>query len=358
MPVENLSLVERSRSLYTKTYATVLSALAYGIVLMLSANCYRAISAMAKRNGSSPRCLKTRILRVYTTFMLLASTLAVIQTVYSFIMKLRRSTGFDYESSFFSHGFTSPLALPFAIWGADGFMTWRCLILYSGISRKRYILLRMFLGFLGLLTFTSGLLLLITSITYQVGTLFLIPFFILENITLTGLIIARIIRHQAAIEPLLGQGNRPTYSWIMGMCVESCILIVTFPSAWLIYIFTDGYMAQIVASNLPHICVIAALMLVSRVANGIEIKYEESLKESQLERVVEEGLSRLGLSDSTSNPASFPTSTTGSVVLPAVLENGVQQPHSGSCLDEDGFRRHEVSVEPGLTSPPSRDLPV
>jgi len=81
------------------------------------------------------------------------------------------------------------------------------------------------------------------------------PIYMLENITLTSLIVCRIIYHQSKLGPTVGHVNSRAYAWIMETCIESCALIVTFPMLWLIIIFSDGYAAQILASILPHICV-------------------------------------------------------------------------------------------------------
>lgn len=100
--------------------ANIISALAYGGVLILFSACVWALHNAARSKTS----IRIRpFLYVYIMFMFSMSTMAFIQeTIYT--TKVIRNdiypTGPDLVTYLTSLG--EPLPLPFTIWGADGFM--------------------------------------------------------------------------------------------------------------------------------------------------------------------------------------------------------------------------------------------
>jgi len=61
------------------------------------------------------------------------------------------------------------------------------------------------------------------------GDLFLPTFAaitVLVNISFTGLIVYRLLRHQSRVRKLLGDDYGSPYNTLIGICVESCALIV------------------------------------------------------------------------------------------------------------------------------------
>ncbi|KAF9546247.1 hypothetical protein CPC08DRAFT_379531 [Agrocybe pediades] len=99
----------------------------------------------------------------------------------------------------------------------------------------------------------------------------MIPFSVFANVTLTSLIVGRILYHRRSLGNLMGSGHASMYTWIVSICIESCVLILVFETMCLVLIFTNDIGAEIIMSILPHIFVISALLLVYRVAEGREV---------------------------------------------------------------------------------------
>jgi len=139
------------RDLIVRPYLKVLflsaifSATAYGIVVVLSGNCFHLL--LKKRDIYSNRM--RIILLIYVIVMLLCSSWRLIGMIYSF-MNILTSTS-RYTSLYLYRSFGVPIIL--IVWGADGFMVsiliicqkqrftmqlqiWRCLVLYQDASRS------------------------------------------------------------------------------------------------------------------------------------------------------------------------------------------------------------------------------
>jgi len=95
---------------------------------------------------------------------------------------------------------------------------WDLWVRQSGQYRK-YALLTGYLA--------SGVLLIVFILLG--GDLFLPTFAaitVLVNISFTGLIVYRLLRHQSRVRKLLGDDYGSPYNTLIGICVESCALIV------------------------------------------------------------------------------------------------------------------------------------
>ena len=117
------------------------SAIAYGIVLVLSGNCFHLL---LKKRDIYPNHMRM-ILLIYVIAMLLSSTWNLVGSIYTVMSYLSsKDIGLIYRS----------LEVPIIVttWGADGFMVripiihqeqcftmqlqiWRCLVLYQNASR-------------------------------------------------------------------------------------------------------------------------------------------------------------------------------------------------------------------------------
>ena len=102
---------------------TIISAIAYGIVIVLSGNCFLLL---LKKRGIYSNRMRLFLL-IYVTVMLLFSTLAIIQSIWGITLlifwqdvDLPRLVG------------ASPATLPLTIWGADGFMVSIILLRHHG----------------------------------------------------------------------------------------------------------------------------------------------------------------------------------------------------------------------------------
>jgi hypothetical protein len=136
---------------------TIFSATAYGIVIILSGNCFHLLHK--KRGIYSNR---TRIiLLIYIIFMLLCSTWSLLQSVLLTMAIITKKI--PTFLLFFQ------LEFPLAMWGADGFMVriliihqeqsftmqlqiWRCLVLYQNVSRGLRVVI---IVLLSVISFTS-----------------------------------------------------------------------------------------------------------------------------------------------------------------------------------------------------------
>ncbi|KAF8880823.1 hypothetical protein CPB84DRAFT_1792317 [Gymnopilus junonius] len=177
--------------------------------------------------------------------------------------------------------------------GADGFMLWRCIVLYQGIGPIKYLILTVVLGVLGLTSLAIGIAFFVVAGIYQtqqgksvlpfVPDSLALPFqnskqsaissFVMfcttfVNLTLTSLIFFRLLYYQRFISKTLGTAHASPYTRVITMCVESCALIVVISTTNIVMIISNhvGYLIPFML--LPHICVLSPLLIVYRVAIG------------------------------------------------------------------------------------------
>ena len=123
--------------------SAIFSAIAYGIVVVLSGNCF---DLLLKKRDIYPN--RTRIiLSIYVIVMLLSSTWRIIGSIY---MVMDDFSSKDISLSLYC---SSGVPINVIIWGVDGFMVriliiwhepkftmqlqiWRCLLLYQDVSRS------------------------------------------------------------------------------------------------------------------------------------------------------------------------------------------------------------------------------
>ena len=157
--------------------SAIFSAIAYGIVLVLSGNCFHLL---LKKQDIYPNRMRM-ILCIYVVVMLLSSTWNVIGSIWRPMGSLTSK----YPSYHLYLSFGMPITV--IVWGADGFMVrillicqeqrfimqlqvWRCLVLYQHVSRGLrlgIIILLSFLSFASFgrpISFPFGLLIKIFSI--------------------------------------------------------------------------------------------------------------------------------------------------------------------------------------------------
>ncbi|KDR70444.1 hypothetical protein GALMADRAFT_144738 [Galerina marginata CBS 339.88] len=262
---------------------TVVSAILYGIVLGLFTTCFRLIFE-AKHNQKYSRGTQ-RFLFSYLISMVLLATFTIGAEMYYLY-----STLFQ-PGEIFLGGNTvtilsggNPLSLPFTIWGADGFMVWRCLVLYGGVSHVVWIAVVAVLALLSIVSFSTGILFFFTgplesSLAWEnplpliewlgsgTGTTSLpITFTPIVNIGLAALIVGRILYHQRYIQKTLGVEHGSAYTRIMAMCAVY-IGALFCPGAvngssrlYPVHVFLK--------LAFPQICVISPFLIIVRVAQG------------------------------------------------------------------------------------------
>ena len=146
--------------LKVELFSAFFTAIAYGIVVVLSANCFHLL--LKKRDIYRNRM--RIILLIYVIIMLLSSTWKQIGSICILMNNLTsKSIGI-----FFYRSFGVPMII--TTWGADGFMVriliicqeqrftmklkiWRCLVLYQDVSRGLRVGIIVLFSFLSLASF-------------------------------------------------------------------------------------------------------------------------------------------------------------------------------------------------------------
>jgi hypothetical protein len=133
-----------SRYLNDNFLSATFSAIAYGIVVVLSGNCFHLL---LKKRDIYPNRMRI-ILLIYVIVMLLSSTWNIIGSIYTVMNHISSKS----ISLFFLYLPSSNVPILVTSWGADGFMVripiihqeqcftmqlqiWRCLVLYREVSR-------------------------------------------------------------------------------------------------------------------------------------------------------------------------------------------------------------------------------
>ncbi|KAF9558622.1 hypothetical protein CPC08DRAFT_709449 [Agrocybe pediades] len=263
------------RSLESLMIATVVAGICYGILAMLCFNCFAVL--LRSKSHLYPSSKRVRaFLLVYVVIMFLLSTGALVQQIGLMISTFLR-LGVDgmvrVEVGMSPWDFALvPYTMSLIIWGADGLLMWRCIILYQGIPRTGEWLIKVLLVILLLASLGFGMCYYVTQAMHSdiAGSL---PFVITivtptVNFILTGLLAVRILYQQVQLRRLLGSAwsRQSPYTNIAMICIESSALIVvvaiacitTLGSPWNVF----PYFLQ------PHICVISSLLIVYRVAQG------------------------------------------------------------------------------------------
>ncbi|KJA18329.1 hypothetical protein HYPSUDRAFT_960575 [Hypholoma sublateritium FD-334 SS-4] len=248
--------------------ATLLSTVAYGLVIALVCRCL----SLLWRDKLSPSPPRRRLFFIiYTLYMFFLSTAAAVQTM----VFITRSIFHGVDSRLHPLMQTNePLILPFVVWGADGLLIWRCLEFYENLSWGRRMFLKCILCFSNVVSLGNGILyylgpqtsrffpqLTITTINLGITTL--------VNCILTTLIIVRLGFQKEAMCKIFGPRFETPYIRIIIMLVESCSMIVMTSLVYLI-LFARGNGVDLNSSIiplllLPHVCVISPLLVVSKV---------------------------------------------------------------------------------------------
>jgi len=93
---------------------TIFSAVAYGIVVVLSGNCFLLLQ---RKRGIYSNRMRLFLL-IYVLVMFLFSTSSMIQSICAITLLIFRGG----VGSLILTGYAAPVMVPLTIWGADGFM--------------------------------------------------------------------------------------------------------------------------------------------------------------------------------------------------------------------------------------------
>ena len=271
--------------------SAILSAIAYGIVVVLSGNCFHLL---LKKQDIYPNRMRM-ILRIYVIVMLLSSTWRLIGSIYWVMI--------DFSSKdislFLYRSFEVPITV--IVWGADGFIVriliifqeqrftvqlqiWRCLVLYQDVSRGLRLGIIVLLSFLSFASFGRPISVSIQIVhknilVFGVATLVIAlidrpdfvydayPVFVayasivflslstLVNITLAVLIVSRLVYHRRYIRNTLGVDHGSPYTNVITMCVESSALMVIATVLYISLSFVSQIAIDIIYDITVHLCV-------------------------------------------------------------------------------------------------------
>ncbi|CAA7262538.1 unnamed protein product [Cyclocybe aegerita] len=240
--------------------AGILSGFAYGAVVILFLDC---LQVLLNKTTLSRRKQLTFV--AYITFMFITSTIALILPFVSLINSIGSNFFLDFRV-ILGREVSSPYIMAF--WGADGMMIWRCISLYE--DAPRYIFRPVFWALAGLALFSLGWggFCLVVRVSFTQS--FLPAFTVLTNILLAGLIASRLFWYQRRVQRALGKAHGSLYTRVIGICIESCLLIVLFNSVFLVlYLTSSVYFSTLVmALLLTHASVLSPLLLICRIAQG------------------------------------------------------------------------------------------
>ncbi|KJA18324.1 hypothetical protein HYPSUDRAFT_45335 [Hypholoma sublateritium FD-334 SS-4] len=264
---------ETAALLQFQIIGTFLSAITYGLIISLFWHCLIMFTT-TKKDYYSRRT--RRFLIAYIVIMFLMSTVAIIQEIVSVVNAVVHGVN---PNSRHLMQLNEPLVLPFAIWGADGFMLRRCMILYMDGSRLQRTIVYSILLLSAIASFGCGIFyymspalaafadkppLLATTMAISVSTA--------VNFILTTLICGRLWFHQEGMRRVLGPHYGSPYMRVIVMCSASCLLIVVTSLAYIgLFAMSDQNRSNgsvIPLLLLPHVCAISPIFIVYHVARG------------------------------------------------------------------------------------------
>ncbi|KAF8804866.1 hypothetical protein BYT27DRAFT_7105929 [Phlegmacium glaucopus] len=257
----------------------IISAMIYGGALSLSLS-YVPLLLTTSQNIS--RRMRNFLL-VYVTFMVAISTVYIITKTIILtqgIFHIHRPNPLFY----FQIGNVDSTCTILANWGADGFMLWRCAVLYGGVSRCRRIALIAVLVLLALssLGMTTGIFDAIMGTPFTVTGVTVIL-----NVFTAILITLRILYFERYMRKAIGTERNSPYTMVVIICVESSALIIVFSLIYFILFFQPTNTLYLPNSNAtvgPYICkpsqVLSPLLIIYRVARGRSVTIREQPSES------------------------------------------------------------------------------
>ncbi|KDR72518.1 hypothetical protein GALMADRAFT_228808 [Galerina marginata CBS 339.88] len=285
--MSNIPVINQDGSSFTVSWliGSFLSGVAYGLELTLAANCFYLL-------GKSSQNISKRTRRFHFAFIIfncLLGTAAFAYTMAGVII----ATIFSRDALVARVGeyWTSSLTVPFSAveliptvlvtWSADGFMLWRCVMLYEGISPLNHIA---FMSVVVILTLASlgvgmcGLLTVVPTTPWEQNQMlfrFQTASLIVNGIVST-LIICRITYHRRYLQKIFGKGYGKPYMKIMAICIESAMLALVWDILFIILsqttartgVHSAGPEIYPVIKLLIHVNIIYPMLIIFRVAQG------------------------------------------------------------------------------------------
>ncbi|PPQ93130.1 hypothetical protein CVT25_003662 [Psilocybe cyanescens] len=238
---------------------TIVSSVAYGVVLMLSYNCLALFSV-----EKSPTKKMRVFLNIFVVTLLLLSTSSFIQGA------LITSMAIFLDSVFPSLYGGATYALPVTIWMTDSFMIHA---LFSGRNLVSCILRQAphkyaFELPAMLTTIIGSAVPLFMNIPRRFPSILFVALSTGLNILITLLIVLRLSYHQNYLRSVLGNGYSSPYSRVITLTIESAALNLFIQIPYLILVGLQSVGRSAFILTLPHIPIIATLLIIYRVAQG------------------------------------------------------------------------------------------
>ncbi|KAJ3505395.1 hypothetical protein NLJ89_g7440 [Agrocybe chaxingu] len=247
---------------------TIIAGVAYGSIIVISLDCFRRVW----KNITRFRVFTPIYIVVMITVSTVSFVLGVVVTMNSI---LRRNIPLLDVVGYYG---LEVVLFPLAMWGADGFMMYRCIMLYQGVPHAWRVVLYTKARHLG-----SGIMLPVVYFTPAVAllmglpdnqmllTLSLVSLTSFVNLTLAVLVTVRLYHHQRNTRKILGAEYGSPYSRTITICVESCALIVVVDLAYIILLILNPNTSAVFGQLLVHASVLSPLLILSFVVRRTDM---------------------------------------------------------------------------------------
>ncbi|PPQ68822.1 hypothetical protein CVT25_008870 [Psilocybe cyanescens] len=255
--------------------SSALSIFSYAIVLVLFVSSLYLLIRSPADDGRA----RHRFLLAFTITIFSISTIALVSTLLlNFLYPTANFLSFSVASinkNLCTVCWCSPIrqlenvCVTAAIWAADGFMLWRCITLYQGMSRPRQILLSLFCSIMGMVSFAIGLVYTVPLKRTDLSLTLFSSITLLINVATTGLIVGRLLYYQYFLQQAFGPTHKSPYMRIVALFFESAALIVAFNIALLVLVLVhseNDTSSLILLQMMVQIYAISPLMIIFKVA--------------------------------------------------------------------------------------------
>lgn len=254
----------------------IVTGVLYGVVIVLSAMCWRSLWPRAQLRGSAYK--KNRFFLCYVTFLFVVGTIYVAFNAQITQMGFIDNRLYPGGPGAYEEATSSPpLNTAFVVsdWCADLLMIWRCTVVYKD-TRIYYMIVGLgSILFLGALV-TGTLWLVIVSTPAQAasgwmsfGLLFpYLCFSLTINIFISLLTVMRLLYHRHRISKVLGLGHGAIYASFASIIIESAAIYSICSLLYLIPYTLSNPIAFAFMQLLGEAQVIAPLLIIYRVSEG------------------------------------------------------------------------------------------
>ncbi|KAF6746539.1 hypothetical protein DFP72DRAFT_973352 [Ephemerocybe angulata] len=261
-----------------ETVGATFSLILYGIAISLFLSCLRSLIPSLKRSGISVSSRPKLLHLIYVCLIFTVGTMYMFSIAWILVYlrleyPLYPGGPLGWEFDHYNHPVMNLGNAAFTMtgWFADGFMMYRCYVVYSQKSRIWTVLILP--GLLYVASITTGILLL-TQTSLPKESLFSQINFALTNfsivaslhILLTLLILGRLLIHRLQIQKIMGgdSGSLSMYTSVSSILIESSALYSTFALLFIVPFALGHPLAQFSLAMLAIVQVISPLLVAYR----------------------------------------------------------------------------------------------